>query len=261
MSPTLTDAQLAKANDEATRKVMMYIFPRQFGLHNVFTSTVDSSKTTQKCQDYTLREEEIKRMTNNAEGPGASSRLRTPKRLRGEVFRLVGRLQVLHGRCGYSELLRHHCPSSLDPRQCKKSTARAPSLEAQIANHKSQVMSSGTQSAMTRSNSRRKTHEQDRRKPESLALTRAIPSFESLTELATPASDVSAFCQAVLAKIIPNKFWGDGPQQVQNKSLVMGQVDHFVKLRKFESMSLHEVEVGLRVRQGQVSICRSISHG
>jgi telomerase reverse transcriptase len=41
-------------HEESTIRVMMYMFPRQFGLHNVFTSQVDHTQTAQKFQDYTL---------------------------------------------------------------------------------------------------------------------------------------------------------------------------------------------------------------
>src|SRR3954463_15073270 len=34
------------------------------------------------------------------------------------------------------------------------------------------------------------------------------PQYETIVELATPLSSVSAFCQAVLSKIIPDEFWG-----------------------------------------------------
>lgn len=90
---------------------MMYIFPRQFGLHNAFTSHVDPIKTAQKFQDYTLREDEIftKFRKGRAEG-GQRLDARIPKRLRGQTEHLVQRLQTLHARCSYAKLLEHHCP-------------------------------------------------------------------------------------------------------------------------------------------------------
>ena len=98
--------------------IMMYIFPRQFGLHNVFTSPVDRSQTTQRFQDYTLREEEIaKKFPPVAPKSDDSSvakkntrHVHVPKRLRGDALRLVRRLQVLHKRCAYTELLQYYCP-------------------------------------------------------------------------------------------------------------------------------------------------------
>lgn len=100
--------QVSKANRRNTLHCMMYMFPRQFALHNAFTSVVDSTKTTQKLQDYTLREDEIQRkfLLGKAGLPPL------PKRLRGSAYRLVQKLQILHKRCSYSALLRHYCPVS-----------------------------------------------------------------------------------------------------------------------------------------------------
>ena len=93
-----------------TIKIMMYMFPRQFGLHNVFTSKVDASKTTQPFQDYALREYEIKELYGSREKDSTPRLPRIPKRLRGKAVELVKKLQILHGRCAYAELLHHYCP-------------------------------------------------------------------------------------------------------------------------------------------------------
>ena len=82
---------------------MMYIFPRQFDLHNVFTSSVDTRQTVQPFQDYTLREDEI-----NTKFPDMP--VKVPKRLRGRGIVLVEKLQRQHSRCSYKELLDHYCP-------------------------------------------------------------------------------------------------------------------------------------------------------
>lgn len=87
---------------------MMYLFPRQFGLHNAFTSVVDHTQTSQRFQDYTLREEEIQQKYKGL-SPGHVS---IPKRLRGAPFHLVEKMQILHRRCSYSALLKHYCPVS-----------------------------------------------------------------------------------------------------------------------------------------------------
>ena len=60
-------------------------------------------------------------------------------------------------------------------------------------------------------------------------------------------SDVSAFCQAVLSHLIPNGFWGAGEQGEYNKKIVMRQIDRFVRLRRFESMTLHGAYQGIKV--------------
>ena len=98
------------ANQAHTAHIMKYIFPRQFGLHNVFTSRTDSRETTQPLKDYTLREEEIEQIDHARHIAGLST-AHLPKRLRGFCFALIQRLQTLHDRCSYSQLLAHHCPS------------------------------------------------------------------------------------------------------------------------------------------------------
>lgn len=102
---------------EHTETIMKYIFPRQFNLHNVFTSDVDPKETAQPFKDYTLREQEIRRQdslknmgripTNDA---GFRSVSALPKRLREGAFELVRRMHYLHKNCSYSELLHHYCP-------------------------------------------------------------------------------------------------------------------------------------------------------
>lgn len=96
---------------------MKYIFPKQFGLHNVFTSTVDPKETVQPFKDYTLREQEISQVekramqkAGNAAINQQSPKLSIPRRLRGEAFGLVKKLQVRHSRCSYHALLNYHCP-------------------------------------------------------------------------------------------------------------------------------------------------------
>lgn len=94
-----------------THRIMLYMFPRQFGLHNVFTSHVDMARTAQKFQDYTLREEEVlTKFRRVAEDGSQHLDVRIPKRLRGKVEHLVRRLQTLHARCSYARLLEHYCP-------------------------------------------------------------------------------------------------------------------------------------------------------
>lgn len=71
--------------------------------------------------------------------------------------------------------------------------------------------------------------------------------YTSLTDLSVPVTSVSAFCQAVLSKIIPNEFYGLGGAQAHNRRIFLGNVDRFLKLRRFETISLHEVVQGLKV--------------
>jgi telomerase reverse transcriptase len=96
-----------------TVHVMKYIFPRQFGLHNVFTSIVDSRETVQPFKDYTLREDEIARSKVTQGSRFQQVIPKIPKRLRGGLLQLVQRLQKRSETCSYTELLRHYCPISV----------------------------------------------------------------------------------------------------------------------------------------------------
>ena len=104
-------------NREHTIHVMKYIFPRQFGLHNVFTFTVDPKETVQPFKDYTLREQEITQRERQAMQKRDASAPNSvavnqwlPRRLRGKTLDLVRKLQNLHSRCSYHELLQYYCP-------------------------------------------------------------------------------------------------------------------------------------------------------
>jgi telomerase reverse transcriptase len=92
--------------DRSTLQNMLYMFPRQFGLHNVFTSDVDTRQTVQPFQDYTLREDEIKEAFSG-QIP------KVPKKLRGRAAGLIQKFQTLQSRCPYKKLLDHYCPVSI----------------------------------------------------------------------------------------------------------------------------------------------------
>jgi telomerase reverse transcriptase len=77
--------------------------------------------------------------------------------------------------------------------------------------------------------------------------TEIAPRKLSMMNYATPEVMVSAFCRAVLARIVPNNFWGTGDVQVHNEKVFLKNIDRFIGLRRFESLSLHEVSQGLQV--------------
>jgi hypothetical protein len=100
---------------------MKYIFPRQFGLHNVFTSKVDPRDTALPFKDYTLREKEIQQVLQRQSSKRGISRAKVddmkshvPKRLRGEPASLVNKFRKLNKKCSYIELLRHYCPVEVE---------------------------------------------------------------------------------------------------------------------------------------------------
>ena len=71
-----------------TVHILKYIFPRQFGLHNVFTSIVDPTETAQPLKDYAFREAEI------ADKPKGYS-MKVPRRLRGEAMKWFGKCSAI----------------------------------------------------------------------------------------------------------------------------------------------------------------------
>lgn len=189
-------------NREHTIHILKYIFPRQFGLHNVFTSKVDQRDTTQSSKDYTLREKEIAwaKQSKNIGRGGAHEKAATdpvPKRLRGKALELVKRLQRLHGRCSYMQVLAHYCPFPED-------------LELAIER--------GTE----------------------------MPHF---TKLATPTAHLSAFCQAIVHKIIPRGFLGEGEGGDENWKKLLKSIDVFLQARRFESFCLDSVMKDVKINK------------
>ncbi|CAH0028696.1 unnamed protein product, partial [Clonostachys rhizophaga] len=195
-------------NEANTTKVMMYMFPRQFGLHNAFTSEVDKTRTTMKFQDYTYREDEINEaiaLRSNSSEKKKPPKL--PKRLKGIARDLVLNLQVRHSRCAYFELLRYYCPSAWDTHRPPQDLATQASFKAP----KQQGDGPNIDGAAIQGTSRpkrvgHKTHSQPCHSD--------MPSYNTLVELACPIGNVSAYCQAVLAKIVPDRFWGEGDTMV-----------------------------------------------
>lgn len=227
-----------------TIKIMMYMFPLQFGLHNVFNSQVDTSQTAQRFQDYTLREEEIT-LAFPPKPDGQSQLPKLPKRLRGDAEKLVERLQVRHGRCSFIELLRHYCPCIFDVQSRNRRPGPKKDAVSSCKEQHSQANMTTTQS--------RGASKKNFRKPQPNTQISPSPQYNNLVEIATPSSQVSAFCQAMLSKIIPNQFWGDGETQIHNKAMILQKIDHFIKLRRFETMSLHEISQDLKVQRSHIS--------
>jgi len=70
---------------------------------------------------------------------------------------------------------------------------------------------------------------------------------QSMLDHSSPTAMVSAFCRAVLSRLLPSEFWGTGTTKAENEKVFLQNVDHFIELRRFESLSLHEVSQGLKV--------------
>ena len=179
-----------------TTRVLKYIFPRQFGLHNVFTSDIDLKDTAQSFKDYTLRDEEVAHADHRwrQRQPAQHETKRggqppLPKRLRGRIVQLVARLRKRHRTCPYASLLDYYCP-------------RTPSTGAKPAN-----------------------------------------SIDQATSIAK----VSSFCRSVISKVFPSEFWGTGEIRLHNNRVLLRHINTFVRLRRYESLSVHDVLQSIKI--------------
>lgn len=173
-----------------TIHVMKYIFPRQFSLHNAFTSSTDLRDTSQPFMDYTVREHEIQRArTKRKYRPGKPGLPvdKIPRRLRGSAFHLVERIRKRHVRCSYKALLDYYCPW-------------VPHGESEGA---------------------------------------------STFDHACTPERVSAFCRAVVRNVVPPDMFGTSGEKNSNLGIVMRGIDCFIRLRRYESITLHDVMHGL----------------
>ncbi|KAB2578511.1 Telomerase reverse transcriptase [Lasiodiplodia theobromae] len=67
------------------------------------------------------------------------------------------------------------------------------------------------------------------------------------TDMATPEHQVEAFCRAVMKKVVPKRLWGEGETQAHNSHVFLAQVGRFVRLRRFETLTLHEVMQDMKI--------------
>lgn len=197
-------------------------------------------QTAQKIQDYTLREEEFARVMGVGKTMVERQAPKIPKRLRGSARDLVQRLQILHNRCSYLELLNHYCPRGSEASsRPKKASIKCESKMGFQLNHRPSASAIITPSALSTRKKFRRRHTNTQVLP--------VPQFNSVIDLASRRSHVTAFCQAVLSKIIPNEFWGTGNTGCHNKAIFLQKIDHFIKLRRFETPSMHEIAQGFKV--------------
>jgi telomerase reverse transcriptase len=215
--------------------VMKYIFPRQSGLHNVFTSIVDKNETAQEFKDYTLREHEIKHAEYrrlNGRGPRIPPRsLRAPKRLRGVTSQMIQEMRKRHSKCSYTQLLRHHCPV----RAVDTYATRLPFL-ADSQQHSGNIK---TQLSSLRSTHSEPTEQDD--------FHESINVEQSILTYATQTTNVSSYCRAVIRRILPRHSLGIGADGDHNISLLLTNIDRFVRMRRHETLSLHEVQQNLKL--------------
>lgn len=173
--------------------LLKYVFPRQFKLHNVFTSDVNHRETAQPFKDYASREKDIARAALESKrkhtGKAASYVEALPKRLRSDTLQLMQRLLKRHTNTSYHTLLDHYCPLSSTNESASQGSV----------NH------------------------------------------------ATSAARVSAYCKAAVNRVFPTDTWGTGESGVHNRKVMMRAVDTFVRLRRYETLSMHDIMAGIKI--------------
>lgn len=113
-------------SEAQTVHVMNYIFPRQFGLQNVFSSTAAGNGRANYLTNAIFREQEIsqliekeqlRRPVPKGDQPHAdheeAGHTKLPKRLRGQARELIRRLRIRHSKCPYRQLLDYYCPDEV----------------------------------------------------------------------------------------------------------------------------------------------------
>ncbi|KAL8713551.1 MAG: hypothetical protein Q9220_002413 [cf. Caloplaca sp. 1 TL-2023] len=232
-------------NPAHTTHILKYIFPRQFGLHNVFTSYVDSRETIQPFKDYTLREQEITQQKTRHSNPDVTRMQPSlPRRLRGTILKLTRKMQILHSRCAYYELLKHYCLAGARTNMAKalpnlRSTQHAVATDDTSQSNKTSGDMTQVQVGTECTDAAKTGHLPAKLLQKS--------SQAALVDYATPFPQISAFCRAVISKVVPSAFWGQDEANFLNKEVIFRKIDQFVRQRRFESLTLHEICQDLKI--------------
>lgn len=214
--------------------ILKYIFPRQYNLHNAFTSVVNKRETVQPFKDYSIREAEIRsRKRKCVEMRDTADEIENepiPKRLR-RAHVLVGGLFKRHHHCPYRLLLDCYCPVG--------QTASSPIVTSlDTTEPSSDYKTQGTpNSALSKqsisvSNDLVNNFTQEKEK-------------QTFLSYATDTNQVCAFVNSVMRRIFSDAWFGSK----YNRRQLMSHVFRFIRLRRFEKMSLHEVRDRMKTNE------------
>ncbi|GAA5915420.1 hypothetical protein JCM6882_001418 [Rhodosporidiobolus microsporus] len=220
-APPANASLVDQARAEApARHLAKYVFPRQFGLHNSFT--FPKARSFEVLPDYLDRELEIKKL-------GA---VKTPTRLKPALEHLT-RLAVLSQRCNYRKMLDRHCRSRMTHKRLEADEKSAvldlvsePRTQASRANASFGV----SQASLVRPHNQTQANEQVDKKPK-------------LAEYACSFYEVESYVLNVVEQVIPRALWGS----TANAKLIKSHVSSFIRLRRFESTSLHALLQGFAI--------------
>ncbi|KAL8950083.1 MAG: hypothetical protein Q9222_003867 [Ikaeria aurantiellina] len=165
--------------------------------------------------------------------------------LSGKRMKLSEKMQLLHARCAYYELLKHYCPVRARSSVAKTISNPGPSKRVVTTTDRSQSSLMCSSNVMQTQLNNRCATTQNTDQPKSDPIH--VPGQVTLVDYAQPFSQVSAFCRAVISNVVPHAFWGQAEANAHNKDVVFRQVDRFVRQRRFESFTLHEVYQDLKI--------------
>lgn len=235
-------------HERRTRHLAKYVFPRQFGLHNVFTGARDFDTTTQPFRDYTVREVEIKAL-------GAK---RTPKAVR-PILPVLGKILARHDKLNYRALLDRCCPSRVpkgrltaqERQQIVEDLAEVESLEPSInqdvPTSRSQMEKHDKRQALTATTHSNVPASQScsAKPPPKAAFDPAAqgPRKPRYTNYAVPTTgQVAHFATLVIKSLLPRELFGS----LHNQKLILSTISDFVRLRRYESFTLHQLAQSFR---------------
>ncbi|CCF51257.1 uncharacterized protein UHO2_00683 [Ustilago hordei] len=224
--------------ERRTRHLAKYVFPRQFGLHNVFTGARDFDTTTQPFRDYTVREVEIKAL-------GAK---RTPKVLKN-VLPVLGKILARHDKLNYRALLDRCCPSRVpkgrltaeERQQIVKDLAEVEVLDP-LPQHDVPFRTVQRIDSQANQSKSQQTTATAHVKV-TFELAPPIPRKPRYTNYAIPTTgQVVHFITLVTKSLLPRDLFGS----LHNQKLVLNTIGEFVRLRRYESFNLHQIAQSFR---------------
>ncbi|RUP46720.1 hypothetical protein BC936DRAFT_146596 [Jimgerdemannia flammicorona] len=245
--------------DATAEHILKYIFPRHFGLENMFVGAAalspEASSRFVRPKEFLLRTQEIQASKNP---------IKIHWRMRA-IKPLVQRMQMLHSRCQYKNLLMFYCPvkgcnNTVENNwRITRSDTEVDGMQQADASwngDQNRTNSNDAEILMEVENIANKQHvETDGRVPEADQGNALEPLDDEISPnpiaLFSSYHQVSSFVQAILKLVIPRDFWGSD----SNRKLTFNAVDRFVRMRKFETISLHEILQGFKTFLGAACFC------
>ncbi|KAF8752305.1 Telomerase reverse transcriptase [Rhizoctonia solani] len=235
-----------RAIEEAARHVAKYMFPLQFGLHNVFTCTLHYWENGGRFRDYGDREAEIKDRGS----------CKTPKRLK-HILPLIQSLIRRHRRFNYQRVCLAICRSRVD---VSTSSELDQSKILELMSEYSHSITTNCMISQIPDKSYQISHPSlvlPHGASEAALEVKLKPRF---VEFACSHHEVLRYINTVVDEVIPHAFWGSNA----NRRIIHEHIETIITQRRFETVTLHQLIQRLRLADfewlGQTSdrrVCQS----